>query len=507
MTLTAPPTTTTTPKGLGQPPFAAARNPYALAEAILGRPVDWSEITDRRAFLEEVLQTPYEELFDPKHGSPVYFGYERDGKGGLKEVRPKLAAADEAPSISDVERFPGRSSGRRRLADLGQLIGAHDLENVPVRSIAPSRAGGYVIEVGESPSRRLETLARLFPTDTVAKLINIYELLDMGWTPPNGSWVDTGTFFDEAAEFFDPIQGFLGDCWLIAAMSSVAWALPYTVSQRSRATGAGNEQFTNLFRFVDPATGTPVQYEATDATIVWTGTTSPMYGHSSEAGEIWPALVEKAYAMWRAGTTNDRPNLTVLNGGDPVHASAALTGRTPHYTGTSGTSAANLLQLVQANSTNYRTVNPMTAWTYNSADDAPDEIDYDDANIAACHAYSVLGWVKGSSLTRYLKDTDISDAWRTARKGFGAEVADGSSMVSDRLVQVDLYPWKLFEQDYILLRNPWGYHEATLGNLGGTIPVRDVSFWRSINLDEVDGVFAITPATFKKYFAGIGVAL
>ena len=72
---------------------------------------------------------------------------------------------------------------------------------------------------------------------------------------------------------------------------------------------------------------------------------------------------------------------------------------------------------------------------------------------------------------------------------------------------IDLYPWHQFEQDYIILRNPWGYHEATTGTLSGTIPVRDVSFWRSINLDDVDGVFAITPATFKRYFAGIGVAV
>jgi hypothetical protein len=37
--------------------------------------------------------------------------------------------------------------------------------------------------------------------------------------------------------------------------------------------------------------------------------------------------------------------------------------------------------------------------------------------------------------------------------------------------------------------------------------MRDVSFWRSIELDAVDGVFAIDAATFKRYFAGIGVAI
>ena len=37
--------------------------------------------------------------------------------------------------------------------------------------------------------------------------------------------------------------------------------------------------------------------------------------------------------------------------------------------------------------------------------------------------------------------------------------------------------------------------------------MKDVSFWRSIDLDVDDGVFAIDVPTFKKYFAGIGVAL
>ena len=58
-----------------------------------------------------------------------------------------------------------------------------------------------------------------------------------------------------------------------------------------------------------------------------------------------------------------------------------------------------------------------------------------------------------------------------------------------------------------MLRNPWGSCEATSGQLHGTIAMRDVSFWRSIDLGVSNGVFAIDFDTFKKYFAGIGVAL
>ena len=43
------------------------------------------------------------------------------------------------------------------------------------------------------------------------------------WTPPNATWSDAGQFFNEAAEFFDPIQGAVANCYYIAALSAVAW--------------------------------------------------------------------------------------------------------------------------------------------------------------------------------------------------------------------------------------------------------------------------------------------
>jgi hypothetical protein len=453
-------------------PLVTARNPYALAEAVLGRPVDWSAIEDRRAFVEDVLHTPYEQLFDPKHGSPIYLGFRLDADLRLTAAEPHGAnGANGSGAESDLDRFPELDVREiNTLADLGRIVG-DDVAQLPVRVLTASRAGGYTIEVGEGPKQRTATLERIF-SDTVIKRMIELRLIDTGWTPPGASWVDTGTFFKEAAEFFDPVQGALGDCWLIAAMSSVAWAMPYAIAERSRATGTPNEQFTNLFRFVDPATGVPVEFEATDETLVWSGSTSPLYGHSSEPGEIWPALVEKAFAMWRGNVTSDHPNLTVLNGGDPCWASAALTGRKPHYTGTAPSTAGDLINLVKANSVNNRTVNPMTAWTYPSGDASPDKVSYDDANLAASHAYSVLGWVHGTALARFAR----------------------------------LEHWHVLSQDYIVLRNPWGYFEATTGNLSATVAMRDVSFWRSIDLDAVDGVFAIDAPTFKRYFAGIGVA-
>jgi hypothetical protein len=46
-----------------------AANPRALAELRAGRKIDWSA-EDAKKTLSQLLDTKYEELFDPKYASP-----------------------------------------------------------------------------------------------------------------------------------------------------------------------------------------------------------------------------------------------------------------------------------------------------------------------------------------------------------------------------------------------------------------------------------------------------
>jgi len=110
-----------------------------------------------------------------------------------------------------------------------------------------------------------------------------------------------------------------------------------------------------------------------------------------------------------------------------------------------------------------KTFNPMVAWTYGSAADAPTLINYDNANIAANHCYSILGCTTFNN------------------------------------------------QKYIILRNPWGTYEATLNSLTGVVwtawdqPYNGgPGFWRSIPMATDDGIFALRTDTFKDYFQGFG---
>jgi Calpain family cysteine protease len=282
------------------------------------------------------------------------------------------------------------------------------------------------------------------------------------------NWVDAGHFFTDAAQFSDPIQGGLADCYFISAMASVAWAAPLLIQERTVPV-ANNPSFTGsgALDVISFLSGGRHDIDASELLPQQNG--HWIYAHATDPSELWPGVYEKAFAMYKGNTTNQEPNYSVVNYGDPVAALALLTGGSSSYYATSEIitipflnitfdliSADQIWQTVRANSLGCRTVNPMVAWTYPSSAAAPTPINYGAANIVANHAYSVLGW-------DYQKGTE-----------------------------------------YIILRNPWGYYEATLNvEGGGDWDAWDISFWRQTPLSN-GGVFGLQAQTFKQYFQGFG---
>ncbi len=407
--------------------FADAINPYALVEAVLRRRVKWSRIKDPAKLLARTLETPIERMFDTEAGSPV-FAMHRALKHGIREV-------DEGPAR-------GRDGGRPPFE-------------------LPDK-----LDLGSSMSEALK--ARLAEILLPSPIFRETEY-------PGATWTDIGDFFEEGTEFADPVQGALGDCWLIAALSSVAWSRPYAILQRNRATGPGGSDFVDAIdmKYYD---GQVQTYEVGETLPVYTGSSWPLYARSAEAGEIWPGVYEKAYAKLRTGNLTDKPDFRWLAGGDTVDACTRLVpGLTATYVETRTHSADELWQTLTANCIFNpggpwvalhragRTVNPMTAWTYASKDESPDRVDYDwDSGVVASHAYSVLGWITEARVAR---------------------------------------PWSR----YIVLRNPWGMHEGKVETLGGNWDAYDRSWMRVTPLN-ANGVFAMSIEAFKKYFAGLGVA-
>lgn len=483
-------------------PNTGVPSPYALAELVARRRIDWSAVPNRPALLEEILQTPYEDLFDPSLGSPLYMGQNRNKDGAVTRSHPEFITE----TASDV-RCSAKAETVSNLAELVVALGERRLAEIPVRALAAGRGGRLVVELGESSAARETRLARLFSP----KLIDIlFPKFLSGYYPDGMSWKDTGRFYNEAAEFFDPVQGAAGDCYLIAALSSVAWARPFTISDAARATGGDNEAFTHRITFYN--NGQPQNFEVTDRILVADSGYVP-FCRSSETGETWPGIYEKAYARMRLGEATDFPAIPDIAGGDPVGASAQLTGLAPTYMWHSSFTAAQVLAAVQNHSSNGRTTSPMTAWTYGSGPEG--DVAYRDANVVAGHAYSVLG-----SMRRYefrlgrvelhprLLPLNIPEIipptsepgpfLQLSSTGLTAKRFAGSSLL-------DLISIKgAIAVDYLIVRNPWGFCEATgPSTAGGSQQALDVDWWRSIPLGS-DGVFAIEVNAFHRYFAGIG---
>jgi hypothetical protein len=117
---------------------------------------------------------------------------------------------------------------------------------------------------------------------------------------------------------------------------------------------------------------------------------------------------------------------------------------------------------VRENSLSYKAFNPMVAWTYSSGAESPDHVNYDNAHIAARHAYSILGW------------------------------------------------YYVNNKKYLIVRNPWGSYESNLNPeivswVAWDAPYQSgPGFWRTIQMATTDGIFAISADNFKKYYAGFG---
>jgi hypothetical protein len=355
-------------------------NPFALAEVVLRKRINWNRVADPRKLLSATLEHPYEELFDPKFRSPLYAGLELDASSGTLTK----------------SKSPSKSLG------------------IASAALAP-HAGAT-------------------------------------------TWSDPGDFFEEGAELTDPVQGALGDCYFIAALSSVAWARPYVIAQRNRATGTGQAQFVDMIELY--ANGKWSKVEVTENLPLTSPTNTYIYARSSESGEIWPAVYEKAYAKWRTNSSSDKPDYAPLAGGDPVLALQTLTGLAPTYQWTTANSAHDIWQKIRSNCISMKTFNPMVAWTYGTSPSP--NVNYTNAHIVANHAYSILGWQFSNN------------------------------------------------QEYVVLRNPWGTTEATLNVDGGIWSAFDApyyagsGFWRPIPMSNNDGVFALRSDTFKSYFAGYG---
>ncbi len=317
-------------------------NPYALIETKLARKIDWLHVADRRQFIQTVLNFPYEQLFDPRHGSPLYPGRRFDERQGAFAPSPKWTSS--------------REISRHATCSNVSLSNVYDLSQ--------RMTGRQVLE-----------------------------------------WLDPGMFFINAPDFAAPVQGNLPNCDFIAAITSLAWSDPHAIAQAVCPVAAsdsdpGRRRMERVF-FFPYAGANPQGVDVSELLPLIEPGRLYQYARSSHSEEIWPAIYEKAWVKWVNREAGDRPDYAKIVGGDPVRSLVSLTGKHYNSYATETRTAGDIWSLVRANSSGSWTYNPMVATTYPSAALAPSMIDYDASGLVAGHSYSILGW-QWANNKRYL---------------------------------------------------------------------------------------------------------
>lgn len=452
--------------------FVGAANPFAVAEALLGRQIDRHSISSAN-ILQDVLQTDYDEMFDMKHRSVLYAGLKLNDK----ERRAERCDQKDMKILNERDLITPNLSGIRRLNDLEQ-IGLKDLKDAKVK--VARMQNGKLRLVLEAPEIGKHVTNRDI-TKSINELITPFRL-GQHWEPPNVTWRDISEHVSQhfnrqllsdvtrfqigqgremSRSFDDPIQGAASNSWFVAALFSVFWSDPSAIN-RSTQIHHHEERQNRKFsvRFHDKGGRQNNKTETINVNYqlpVNNSDNEPIYCRSSGGTDIWPGLYEKAFAKWTIGdksvNRSEQPDLTQLHAGDPIKAMAQINNREPFYFECEKHSAQDLLGLVRAHSLNYKTINPMTAFTYATGNH------FNGANVVANHAYSVLGYCI------------------------------------------------LGHHQYIVLRNPWGVTEPEgINSYFGLLGRLDPETWSPAVLLDHGGLFALDSESFKQAFSHIGVA-
>jgi hypothetical protein len=277
-------------------------------------------------------------------------------------------------------------------------------------------------------------------------------------------WRSPGVFFTNSPDFTAPVQGALPDCHFISAMAALGWSDPFAIVHAARPIANPGDKLhsggaLDRIFFYGGTGAAPQSVEVTELLPLMEPGNLYQYARSGHHNEIWPAVYEKAWVKWFTHDPGDRPDYSKVTGGDPIADLVSLTGKHYHSVGTAGQTGNQIWTAVRSHCRGSWTFNPMAACTYASSSAAPTPIDYATSGLVAWHCYAILGW-------QYVNNTE-----------------------------------------YIVLRNPWGFHEGTLNV--------DVGPWTSF--DQFDGgdvigtlslpehgVFALAADTFQQYFAAYG---
>lgn len=221
----------------------AVINPYALADLVSGQRIPWDKISDPHSALEQVLATPYEELFDPKYGGPLYIGHMLDKNLALVRARSPLLDYKSPTEANDAETSGLRDISQfATLADLAKVADLKSILDWPIFCGDISRYSRLQISLRLPETLRTLQLGQALSPEVIRAITFDPKLVfnvDFGWTPPGAHWASGGDFFQGNGRVLRPCAR--RGRQLLLHRSAVRHRLGYAVSHRASDTGDGRE--------------------------------------------------------------------------------------------------------------------------------------------------------------------------------------------------------------------------------------------------------------------------
>ena len=208
-----------------------------------------------------------------------------------------------------------------------------------------------------------------------------------------------GELVDDKVDCHDPVQGALGDCFLISAMIALAWSRPLLLQGRLTASGfRAREQKSFAWHFHATSPRETEQQQRTVSSLIPLAGKLPRYARSSSRAEYWPALIEKAYVakelatdlIDREPTPTEYQSITRKTGMNPALACQSLVGGKVELRILQYTDVGEMLQTPDLLGTPSGVMSkPVMAWTKPSIS-VPRDL-WEVTGLWPDHAYALLG--------------------------------------------------------------------------------------------------------------------
>lgn len=469
--------------------------------------------------LSRILQTDYEELFDMRFNSILYAGLKLNDRGDMAERIP----AKDMHTLTESDLVTPDFSRVVKLGDLDRM-GLKNLNDIKVKHAVMSNGN---LRLTLEPKSLGKTLCSSEMTTTLRELCTPFRVDKKAkWTPPNGTWTDTGHCYRQGATMFsNPVQGATSNSWLISALMSVAWSDPSVIKHCTRrahspsascgSEGHKHEDCSLSIKLHSkggdndaPTSTVTVNCELptnnSSSLLMYCRPSSMNYysSHSSYlttwGGEVWPALYEKAFAKWLTASHHDDDLSSTASSSTHRGAAAGFFYSTHAYTPPASTTT------ITTTSTSSEDHPDLTQTAHGDPVKAMAQLTDKEPqyfSTSTRHGSDLLSLVR----THCVNQRTIYPMVCWTRPS--SDKFRGSTLVGNLAYSVLGWAAPRERKQYIILRHPWGATEPEgMTSYPGVVGNVDGKFWGPVGMVDRAAVFAIETGAFKEYFAGMGVA-